>query len=154
MSKSRLLVCAFCAGMLGFIALTLWAAGGRYLPGEQELLTVITTHRLPALNPLALVISTLGSINILLPLWAILVLGLVICRQGDALLRFVPVPLGYPLYALVKSLIARPASTPIAVPVANKPDETLNTNGFLTGALVIGFISLVLVVWLFKNRRR
>ena len=109
MSKSRLPVCAFCAGMLGFIALTLWAAGGRYLPGEERLLTALIGGRQPMLNLPMQLISGLGSMNVLLPLWAVVMIVLALKRQALALLMFLPVPLGYPLYAVLKSFIGRPA---------------------------------------------
>ncbi|HEX9076111.1 MAG TPA: hypothetical protein VF932_10050, partial [Anaerolineae bacterium] len=75
-------------GVLGcaaaFVALTVWAALGLYMPGEDTLLMVIVTHRLPAGVPFAQFISALGSINVVLPLWAVVVTALAARRQAAA----------------------------------------------------------------------
>ncbi len=99
-----------------FTALTFWALSGRYLPGEQELLRGIVTHRIPPLHPFVLVISTLGSINFILPLWALAILIFAAWRKGAVVLRLLPVPLAYPLYTVVKSCVGRPGPTPPAFP--------------------------------------
>ncbi len=104
-------VFAFFITGVAFAALTLWARSGSYLPGEQELLRWIITHRLTALNPLLLLISTLGSINLILPLWALSIAIFALWKKGAAVLRLLPVPLGYPLYTIVKSCVGRPGPT-------------------------------------------
>lgn len=101
---------------IGFLALTLWAATGRYLPGEQNLLLTIVENRLPILNGPALLISALGSINIILPLWIVLLVFVVLRRQGSDVLRLFYVPLGYPLYLIVKSGVERPGPLPTQYP--------------------------------------
>ncbi len=114
MSDSRLRK-SFIVVLAAFVALTLWAASGRYLPGEQDLLKFIVSHRLAAVNTPALVVSTVGSINIILPLWAIL-LAASAWRQRRWALRLLPVPLAYPLYTLVKSWVGRPGPAPSLYP--------------------------------------
>jgi len=104
---------------VGFLALTLWAASGHYLPGEQEGLLMIIAHRDSLLNQCVLVVSTLGSINILFPLWAIIVVWFAFMRNGMALLQLLPVPLGYPLYAAIKVWVARPGPIPPDYPRLN-----------------------------------
>lgn len=99
-----------------FLALTLWAASGRYLPGEQYLLHVIVEHRIPLLNQPALLVSTLGSINIILPLWAATLIILAMRRMSNDVLWIFFVPLGYPLYVLIKSGVGRPGPLPSQYP--------------------------------------
>ena len=104
---------------IAFLALTLWAVAGHYLPGEQAGLLTIITHRDARLDQGVLVVSALGSINVLLPLWAITVVGFAFTRNGLAVVRLLPVPLGYPLYAAIKVWIARPGPTPPEYPRLN-----------------------------------
>lgn len=99
-----------------FIALSFWAGTGGYLPGEVGLLTAIIHHRVPPLSLPAQLISALGSINVILPLWVIMMLVLLWRRQGLGVLTILPVPLGYPLYAALKSLITRPSPSPSDFP--------------------------------------
>ncbi|HEX9074403.1 MAG TPA: phosphatase PAP2 family protein, partial [Anaerolineae bacterium] len=68
---------------------------------------VIVTHRLPAGVPFAQFISALGSINVVLPLWAVVVTALAARRQAAAFWWFLPAPLGYPLYILIKAVVSR-----------------------------------------------
>lgn len=101
---------------LAFVALTVYARMGYYLPGEQDLLGLIVSHRILALNQPALILSMVGSINIILPLWALVMLLLLWRRSGAALFSLLPVPLAYLLYSLVKTLVARPEPTPPLFP--------------------------------------
>lgn len=79
------------------------------------MLGFIVSHRLPVLNTPALLISSAGSINIILPLWAIL-LAASAWRQRRSALQLLPVPLAYPLYTLIKSWVGRPGPTPALYP--------------------------------------
>ncbi len=101
---------------VGLAALTLWASSGRYLPGEQEVLLLIVEHRAAPIDMLARSLSTLGSINVVLPPWAILIAVFALRRHYIPMLRLLPVPLAYPLYAVIKNLVARPGPTPPLYP--------------------------------------
>lgn len=68
---------------------------------------IVVTHRPPVGEPFAQFISALGSINVLLPLWAIAVTVLALQRQAAAFWWFLPAPLGYPLYMLIKVVVSR-----------------------------------------------
>ncbi len=109
-----LVLCLLCAG--GFLALTFWAASGRYLPGEQDLLRGIVLHRVSIFNSVALLISALGSVNLTLPFWIALVTVFSLERQATIVLRLFPVPLAYPLYTLIKSWVGRPGPKPAEYP--------------------------------------
>ncbi len=96
--------------------LSWWAALGYYLPGEQDLLRSIVAHRVPSLDRLVLLISAVGSMNVILPLcFGCLILS-VLLRRGATAVHLLTVPLGYPLYALIKTLIVRPGPTPPLYP--------------------------------------
>jgi membrane-associated phospholipid phosphatase len=90
-----------------FVALTLWAAAGFFWPGEDALLLLIVTHRPTQANSFAQFISALGSVNVVLPLWAVTVTALAWRKQAAAFWWFLPAPLGYPLYALIKTVVSR-----------------------------------------------
>jgi membrane-associated phospholipid phosphatase len=107
--QETMLIC-ICGG--GFGLLTILAAAGGYLPGEKALLAAIVAHRWPPLNLPAQWISALGSANVILPLWVVIVSVLVFRKQIGSALTLLPAPLGYPIYALIKSVIARPGTTP------------------------------------------
>lgn len=102
--------------MFAFFALTLMAMADRYLPGEDRLLVSIIGLRQPMLNSILLSLSMLGSINVILPLWLIALARFAFTRQWLWLARFLPIPLGYPIYLLLKLFIARPAPNPAIVP--------------------------------------
>lgn len=99
----------FCSG--GFAALTLAAAAGYYLAGEPALLKWIVGNRIPALNPVAQTLSLVGSMNFILPFWLVLVVVLLFKREPRPLLQLLPVPVAYPIYVLVKNVVARPGPT-------------------------------------------
>jgi membrane-associated phospholipid phosphatase len=101
---------------IGFLALTFWAASGRYLPGEQDLVLTVVGNRIPVLNQPAQLISLLGSINIILPLWTVIVVFAARRRRSGDVLRLFVVPLGYPLYVIIKSGIGRPGPMPPQYP--------------------------------------
>lgn len=99
-----------------FIGLTLIAIADRYLPGEDRLLASLVALRQPVLNSILLSLSMLGSINAILPLWLTALALFAFTRQWLWLARFLPLPLGYPIYLLLKLVIARPAPDPAIVP--------------------------------------
>ncbi|MBI4787229.1 MAG: phosphatase PAP2 family protein [Chloroflexi bacterium] len=102
--------------VLAFLFLTWWAAGKQYLPGEEQWLAAIIAARQPVLTLPAQLLSALGSMNVLLPLWVIVVAALALKRQVMALLTFLPIPLGYPLDAALKTLVGRAAPAPAQYP--------------------------------------
>ncbi len=102
--------------VVGFLILTGWAIGKNYLPLEKDLLRFVVAHRIALINPVFLTISTLGSANVILPVWLILVLVVLVRGGWNVFWRLLPIPLGYPLYALIKALVARPGPTPPEFP--------------------------------------
>lgn len=112
MSKQFWLIA--CAGI--FIVLTLIAGADRYLPGEERLLASIVVWRQPILNSILLSLSLLGSINVILPLWLLALVWFAFKCQWLWFARFLPIPLGYPLYLSLKLFIARTAPDPAIVP--------------------------------------
>jgi membrane-associated phospholipid phosphatase len=99
-----------------FFGLTLIAIADRYLPGEDRWLVSIIALRQPSINSLLLTFSMLGSINVILPLWFLALAWLAFTRQWFWLARFLPIPVGYPIYLLLKLFIARSAPDPASVP--------------------------------------
>ncbi len=97
--------------VLGFIGLTFWAALGRYLPGDEWLLMAAAAHRLPGWNPVAQIVSALGSINLIFPVWLAGIGLLAFGRRTTSFLTLLPLPLGYPIYLLLKTWISRPCPT-------------------------------------------
>jgi membrane-associated phospholipid phosphatase len=101
---------------IGFLLLTLWSASGRYLPGEQGLLLAIVNNRIAELNQPALLISALGSINVILPLWIVIMAAAALGRRLGSALQLLVAPLGYPIYVAIKSWVGRPGPVPPLYP--------------------------------------
>ncbi|MBI3914798.1 MAG: phosphatase PAP2 family protein [Chloroflexi bacterium] len=101
---------------LGFVILTGLVVTGNYLPLEKDLLRFVIAHRVALMDPVLLLVSTLGSANFILPAWLLLMVVFLLRGGWMTLLRLLPIPLGYPLYALIKTLVARPGPTPPEFP--------------------------------------
>jgi membrane-associated phospholipid phosphatase len=114
-----------------FGALTLRAVLGGYVPGEQTFLSSIIAHRVVMLNQPALVISALGSMNFILPSWLALMVALSILKRWSAVLQIALVPLCYPLYAAIKTLVGRAGPTSPAFPRLNDLPLGYFLEGFL-----------------------
>ncbi len=93
------------------LLLTLPAWQGAYAPFDRSLLQAVVGWGNPSLDAILLTFSTLGSMNVILPLCGLAVLGMLWRRRWREAILLGTTPLAYPLYIALKALFQRPAPT-------------------------------------------